>query len=254
MESSRTSVAVQNARGLTGPEGALALFALAEAQAQFAADMSLDRFVARVAELAVDIDPSGLNDYLDFLLRKDVDRNLIIDGLLPAVARHLGSQWFQNRMPWSDVSIGTGRLEQAAIGLAGYVPVATPLAQLLIVVPREEDHSFGATILADQLRRRSIAVTVAADLGSGQLGPVMTAQAPDLVAVSASSKSTLRVLPDYLSALRGTDDFTGPIFIGGGVTALDTPLPRFGFDAEITSLAEMADASIRAGLARKAPR
>jgi hypothetical protein len=116
--------------------------------------------VFAMARAVASVDPA-LYDALRPEIRRarisDID---LVDSYFPAVARLLGCDWAEDRAGWAEVTIGLARLQSLVhqIGLGWDGSTAVDGASVLIVLPEGEQHSFGAQVLAGQLRRQGISV------------------------------------------------------------------------------------------------
>jgi hypothetical protein len=71
--------------------------------------------VAALARALVSPDPAAFDALRPDLRRARISETDLADAYFPAVARYLGCAWVEDRMPFTEVSIGTARM-QARLG------------------------------------------------------------------------------------------------------------------------------------------
>ena len=140
----------------------------------------------------------------------------IMDMHLPDVARRLGADWAEDRGDFLSASIGCANLASLLPHLERLSTPRRPSDEAWVIqvrVPRDNEHRFGITILAAQLRRRGHEVSVvphgAPDEGVGS--------SHDLVLISASGQESVPDLQRCVASARKTARF---VVLGGPVTEL----------------------------------
>ena len=117
-----------------------------------------------------------LNDLCDTLLTSGADSDaqyetilklhrgglshpIIVDNVIPTLARRLGQRWFDDKISFADVTIGTERLQQTVRRLVAWDGTSAANFQMpasrdiLLIVPYPEQHTLGSVVLTDQFRR-----------------------------------------------------------------------------------------------------
>jgi MerR family transcriptional regulator, light-induced transcriptional regulator len=156
---------------------------------------------------------SLLGDYPDAMeaLRQDLRRARIsdtdlVDIYFPEVARYLGCAWAEDRTPFTDVSIAVARM-QAMLRDIGRSWTSNAVADraeatVLVVLPRGEQHSFGAMLLTGQLRRQGISVRLEVGTSDADLRRLAEARTFDCAMVSISCEEALSRCKAAVEALK----------------------------------------------------
>lgn len=145
----------------------------------------------------------------------------IHDVFVPEAARILGEMWVQDRASFVDVTVGASRLQalfRAGVGGGPDKALARciPLGQsVLMVVPRFEDHSIGAFVVADQFRRHGLWVHMAIGLETAELKALVASSHFAMVGITNGSSKTLEPLADLIENLRAGGPNCPPIVVGG---------------------------------------
>ena len=171
---------------------------------------------------------SGDRDALDDAVMRMVDSGLtleeIADVYVPALARHMGEMWVEDRLSCTGVSIGTSRLQLLVreIGSEWKADrVMDPDApSLLILVARNADHTLGAAVLAGQLRRKGLSVRLIFGAHPEEVAQLMRQIRFDAVMISSSLGESLETVRQLVDAVKTALVRTPPVVLGG--TILDT--------------------------------
>ncbi|MCB6176809.1 cobalamin B12-binding domain-containing protein [Rhodobacter sp. Har01] len=216
---------------------------------RFAADV-VARLVAKEAEVGADVrrrffdtfvaavtscDPVSFDSLKVDLKRARITPEMLADDLIPAVARHLGEAWHQDRMSFTEVSVGTARLQALLreIGDRWHADsVRGPAAgTVLLVLPEGEQHTLGACVLAGQLRRRGISVCVCLGPTVGDLRNLVRRRRFDGVMLSLGSQDNLDVCHNLVKTIREGVGEGVRIAIGGAILERERDLAaRLGAD------------------------
>jgi methanogenic corrinoid protein MtbC1 len=155
-------------------------------------------------------------------LRQDgVTTDEIIDHVVPATAAMMGERWFADEISFAHVTIGAARLQEAVRALGWRDPsqvhglVSAP--SILIVIPRGEDHTLGAFVLADQLRRRGYQVDMAIDRFPRQIAEMLRKRRYCMVGITVSGRRTLASAKELVDIIRLTVTRVTPVIIGGAI-------------------------------------
>ena len=205
--------------------GKVAVHALAEvARRACAVKADPDRAaVERLHDAAVGRDPGACNAVARSLMARGVPADRICDVHIPAVARRMGEEWVADDLSFTDVTIGTARLQYLVREIGGvgeddrlWGARGEAHAILLLVAP-EADHTLGALVLASQLRRRGYAVRLSLGETDGALVESMVATRFDAVFFSACVADSLPFLERILGRIKGTISAPPPFVLGGAV-------------------------------------
>lgn len=143
----------------------------------------------------------------------------IIDQYVPAVARILGEQWVADHISFADVTIGTLRLQsllsEASILTRIDASCLANTMNTLVVVPQNEQHFLGASVVAAQLRRLGCEVSMSFDEDCGDFSARLSVEVPDLVLITCARLETLESVAQTVQLVRKALP-DGPIIALGG--------------------------------------
>ena len=181
-------------------------------------------------------------------LRQDgVAPGEIVDHIIPAVAAQMGQRWFADEISFAHVTIGAARLQEAVRVMGKREPIRdtarTEAPEILVIIPRGEDHTLGAFVLADQLRRRGYRVDMAIDRHPRQVAEMVRRRRYAMVGLTVSGRRTLASAKELVDIIRSTVTRVTPIIIGGAI--LDK-----GIDAATLSGADHAARDVGSALRR----
>lgn len=217
---------------------------------QFVLDYLFQSLLAQCAFVAPDI--------AEDLRAHRVTVDTIIDVYIPQAARLLGEKWVNDEITFSQVTIGTLRLQ----ALLSEISAGNCNAHLgdrnrlhtLIVVPQGEQHFLGANVVAAQLRRIGCEVAMSFDETHEVLRGRVKFDAPDLVLITCSREGTLESVARTVAVLRSEPNDGLIIALGGAVTGSEKNLKEVTDVDIVTSSAAAAVAFCTKGakaLARK---
>ena len=160
---------------------------------------------------------------LDELRGYRLSLDTLIDQYVPAAARLLGERWLEDRISFADVTISTLRL-QSLLGEASAAtrvdgPIRRERLHALIVVPQNEQHFLGASVVAGQLRRLGCEIGMSYDEDFGALTSRVLEDAPDLVLITCARRETLETATKTVQTIRKAALRAPVIALGGAVQA-----------------------------------
>ncbi|MGR3802543.1 cobalamin B12-binding domain-containing protein [Marinibacterium profundimaris] len=169
------------------------------------------------------------------------------DYYIPAAARHLGELWVRDLASFVDVTVGAGRLQalyrERPNGVAGRFDRCVPMGEtMLMIVPGFEDHSLGAFVAAEQLRRHGVWVHMGLGLTSDEIAELLREQRFSVLGLSAATPATLEKTAELVDELRSRLDHVPPIVVGGrAVTDTMTVADRTGADYAVRTAREAVE-------------
>lgn len=185
----------------------------------------LEPLVGELYKAVSDLDPTKAPAVVDKILAVGISAEQIADLYIPVVARRLGDAWCADTMDFAKVSIGSARLQGLLRYLgpnwcAGRVPPRPNAPTCLLIVPQGAQHTLGASIVAGQMRRLGVSVTLEISTSMRDLAYIMSQDPVDAVLVSASSRESLEMIRAIVENVR---KFLGdvPVVVGGNVVTLD---------------------------------
>ncbi len=200
--------------------------------------------VLRFMEAVVAPGSGGVEGMLADIQRAGVTRIAFADRYTPEIARRLGKAWEDDTMGFSDVSIGTARL-QAILREIGRGWAADqepgpgrPGAAVLLIIPAEEQHTLGGMVLAGMLRRRGVSVALRIAPTLAELRNLFAATAFDGIMVSVGQASGVEPCRVLVAALKNLSP--APVAVGGAVLGIVQDVrERTGADVAVNDLAQV---------------
>ena len=185
----------------------------------------LARRLDRLYDAFISRDEDERHEMLLRLRQDGVSTNDIVDHIIPAVARLLGERWANDRISFADVTIGTARLQEAVRALGWHDKSRQKIAEtapvILLVIPRPENHTLGAFVLADQWRRMGFHVDIAMDQHPRQIAERVLKHRYAMIGITAAGRRTLASARELVDIIRLTVARVTPIFIGGAILDRD---------------------------------
>jgi methanogenic corrinoid protein MtbC1 len=214
-------------RGNGGP-AALARAVVARLLTRDGAPVRLadDATVVSISSALLDLDPARMTALRQDLRRARISDADLVDCYFPEVARHLGSAWAGDDAAFTDVTIGVARM-QAMLREVGRdwtsnLAAEQASATVLIVLPEGEQHSFGAVLLAGQLRRQGISVRLEVGTQTAGLRRLVEGRFFDCAMISVACEEKLDQCKGVVSALKGGSG--GRLWVAVGGPILDRPI------------------------------
>ena len=104
-----------------------------------------------------------LDSALDALDQKSIPAEVLIDYCIPLAAEELGNDWADDLKGFGKVTLATSRLQMILNNLITYRNSDAEFISrhgLMLIICKDEQHTLGPSILADQLRRRGQSVKI----------------------------------------------------------------------------------------------
>ena len=104
-----------------------------------------------------------LDSALDALDQKSIPAEVLIDYCIPLAAEELGNDWADDLKGFGQVTLATSRLQMILNNLITYRNSDAEIISrhgLMLIICKDEQHTLGPSILADQLRRRGQSVKI----------------------------------------------------------------------------------------------
>lgn len=194
-----------------------ALSELADEERTFQSEVEL--LSAFCDAFAVD-DRNKLDEMLKQLRSNGVSDDDVIDKLIPSAARRIGEQWVRDELTFAQVTMSAARMQELARFLGGRretVPNTIPLGfNALLVIPKEEQHTMGAFVAADQFRRLGLWVHLAIGQEPDQLRRTVTENHFSMVGISAAARRSLPAVASSIDVLKEANNDL-PVILGGNI-------------------------------------
>jgi MerR family transcriptional regulator, light-induced transcriptional regulator len=186
--------------------------------------------VASIARAVVDPDRDPMDALRQDLRRSRISETDLVDTYFPEVARLLGCAWADDNAPFTDVTIGVARMQSMLRELGrdwtSNVAAEQDSATVLIVLPDGEQHSFGAMLLAGQLRRQGISVRLEVGASTATLRKLVHDRSFDCAMVSVACEEKLDQCKEVVKALKQGSH--GRLWVAVGGPLLDRPIDVLG--------------------------
>ena len=187
--------------------------------------------------------PDTAQSVVDRMVRTGITCEEIVDLYIPQVARDLGQAWADDVMSFATVTIGCARLQgvlrtvaQILSDLNNVETMGVRIPHFLILVPAQEQHTLGATVLATQLRRYGITSDI--DLQADMFTEESTASPSkyDAVMISASARFGIEKLSQFVARAKASYGNI-PVLIGGSILLQNEAVtPQTGADLATNDL------------------
>lgn len=147
----------------------------------------------------------------------------VLHVLVPAVARRLGEMWVGDEASFVDVTIGSARL-QAMFNMREEDPHPLLASQssgsgdsALLVVPEFEQHTLGAFVAADELRRAGIWVRVGLLISAEEVCDLLRANHFSMLGLSIGSRDSIEQTAEFVKYIRNNMKIVPPVVLSGNV-------------------------------------
>lgn len=168
----------------------------------------------------------------------------IIDLYVPATARMMGVCWEEDKINFAEVTIGSLRLQSLLAEASDAAQIEPrsmqPQVDALVVVPQNEQHFLGASVLAGQLRRLGCDVAMSYDEDFGSLTTRLIAETPDLVLITCARRETLESVRNTVQVIRNTVAVAPTLVVGGALKVTKEEVIELTDADIVTNIAEEA--------------
>ena len=185
---------------------------------------ALVRYLDEMQEAMTQTDPEQIVKLLNRMRRAGIRDADIADFYMPVVARRLGEFWVADTLAFMQVTIGMANLHAMlrTLDASWCTPERAPfgtLGEICIIVPEGVQHTFGASILAGQMRRAGYDVLLGNDLPLDEIAGFVSSPATMGVMLSASLSEPLDFLATVVKKVRKGNPWS-PVLVGGSILEL----------------------------------
>ena len=181
-------------------------------------------FLRRLEVAVLGTDRDAQQAVLSAMARAGISWAEISDIYVPTVARRLGDAWCDDTLSFAEVTIGSARLQGILreCGPEWSEEVRSdPLApNVLLIMPRQDNHTLGAMVVASQMRRARVSVRLCLGEHDAVVTDHVATKRFDAVLISASGSVRLETVRDLVKKIRLAARPVPPLVLGG--TILDT--------------------------------
>lgn len=143
----------------------------------------------------------------------------IADHYLPGAAHAFGEAWLEDRLTFSEVTMGVARLQEVLRHLEndGWIDAPAPagVGAALVLVPPGEQHTLGALLLTLGLRRRGVSVNLQFAPAMPDLSRLLAERPVAVAFVSLGSTERLETCVNLVKTLKRLSRGRMRVAVGG---------------------------------------
>jgi len=213
-------------RGDGGSGGALTQFAFRvvselRRNTQIETGVPQDDVLSLLLRHALNGNTEPLGSLYNEMKRRGIAAEEIIDTYFPAAITRIGNEWHEGDLDILQATLRMSRL-QALLRELGRAWVSDSVGgpggpRVLLALPGGEQHTLGAMIAANQMRRIGVSVCVCLVPNPSLLEQKLLNNRFDAVFVSASNRSCLASCVELVKKIRGLPLGDLPVVLGGGI-------------------------------------
>ena len=177
-----------------------------------------------------------LQELLDMGFKVDT----IVDHCIPIAATRLGEAWVKDTLSFSEATIGSANLQRLLNRIAQDREnnfISDSGKRFLICVHESEQHTLGALVLGDMLRRQGHSLKIKLDAKCSQICNLQESNDYDGIFFSCASFLSVKETAACVREIRQTLKSNCPIFLGGSnIEHVSTGLDLKEFDLVTSSL------------------
>lgn len=177
-----------------------------------------------MVRLSKNSDPGMFAAVYEEMKRRRVSAEQIVDIYLPAAISKLGNSWHEGELDIFQATLAMARLQSLLreIALAWFADRTGDChdGRVFLVLPAGEQHSLGAMVAANQMRRLGISVRVSLLPTARSIEEELSEHRFHAVFVSASNRSSLTPCVELVKTIRAHSGRDLPIALGGALVTL----------------------------------
>ena len=161
---------------------------------------------------------------LDALDQRLIPAEVVIDYCIPMAAEELGKDWVDDLKGFGQVTLATSRLQMILNNLVNYQNSEAESAcehGLMLIVCKDEQHTLGPSILADQLRRRGHSVKFLHSANAKELITLCVDHEFSAVLFSCSGHHSIDYITKSINLIKQEVAQKPLIFLGGKILDLE---------------------------------
>jgi len=154
--------------------------------------------------------------------RLHLTSEVMVDTYIPAAVGRIGARWHEDEIDILTATIAFARLQTLLRDLgrnwrADDFAASGQGGAVLLLVPEGDQHTLGALVAANQLRRRGISVTIKLALTALDMDAMLARGGLDAVFVSVGNVASLESAAKLIKIARRPGSAAPPIIVGGSV-------------------------------------
>ncbi len=178
------------------------------------------------------------------LLELGFKHDTIVDYCIPLAATKLGEAWVNDTLSFSEATVGSANLQILLKLIAEDRQISCNSRdgkRFLICVHESEQHTLGALVMGDMLRRQGHSLKIKLDAKFSEICELHNSNDYDAIFFSCASFLSAKETAGCVKRIRQTFRYTPPIFLGGsniehvseGINLKDFDLVTSSLDAAI---------------------
>lgn len=206
---------------------------------------SREGWISHLCDTLMSESDTSHRSVISALIASGIPSEEIYNSIVPAAARYLGELWVADKASFVDVTVAAGRLQSLFRineddGRGAWPDRSIPLGQsVMMVLPPFENHSLGAFIAADHLRRHGLWVHMAIGLDNHELTKSLRTNRFSMVGISVATWNSVEHAAEVVEYLRAHVRELPPIVIGGRAAGdQQKVIDRTGADFAVRSARE----------------
>lgn len=177
----------------------------------------LERLSDRVIAAGLSGAASALDDLVAEFRREGIGPVRLVDEVLPHAARELGRAWEDDRMSFVEVTLVMTRMQRLLRETLSWSAREGAKESVLFVLPEGEQHTLGALIAVQQLRRMGCGTMLCIGEKPARLAEMLRIRSFDVAFVSVSSWQALDSAREIITCLRHETAEALPVVLGGAL-------------------------------------
>jgi len=181
---------------------------------------------------------------LQELMELGFKNDTIVDYCIPLAATKLGESWVNDTLSFSETTVASANLQKLLKLIAEDRPISFNSSngkRFLICVHESEQHTLGALVMGDMLRRQGHSLKIKLDAKFSEICDLQNSNDYDAIFFSCASFLSAKETAGCVKKIRQTFRYNLPIFLGGsnieqisqGVNLKDFDLVTSSLDAAI---------------------
>ncbi len=171
---------------------------------------------------------SRKNTIMTSMLEKGIPIKEVYEEYIPDAARLLGRYWVENFLTFAQVTLATSRLQSIARELEplyiGENLLQALGAEVLIIAPKGEQHTFGAEMVARKFRKLGATPYLSINNTIEEIVGIINKQKFRLIGLSITRQKACDKNSEFLAILNAIRKFKIPIVAGGNLVYSSTKI------------------------------
>ena len=181
------------------------------------------------------------NTVLQELMELGFKHDTIVDYCIPLAATKLGESWVNDTLSFSETTVASANLQKLLKLIADNRQINLKFSngkRFLICVHESEQHTLGALVMSDMLRRQGHSLKIKLDAKFSEICDLQNSNDYDAIFFSCASFFSAKKTAGCVKKIRRTFKYDLPIFLGGSnIEQISEGINLKDFDLVSSSLA-----------------